>query len=156
MWRVGLMGESSTARNVLSLLSALEPLLPQAGFEVAGGEGVAAERPRGVDLGRSVGAQCRPNSAARAPQGSHARESWRTSWRTVRSLKKLASRQHQRQFFLLSGFRFFKRIGNPRKPAPVVLSGFWPKTRVFTQKKSGSSFVKRIQFFCKRIWDPRI
>lgn len=42
MWRVGLMGESSTARNVLSLLSALEALLPQAGFEVAGGEGVAA------------------------------------------------------------------------------------------------------------------
>lgn len=42
MWRVGLMGESSTARNVLSLLSALETILPESGFEVAGGAGVAA------------------------------------------------------------------------------------------------------------------
>ena len=42
MWRVGLMGESSTASNVLMLLSALETLLPQFGFEVAGGAGVAA------------------------------------------------------------------------------------------------------------------
>jgi alanine-glyoxylate transaminase/serine-glyoxylate transaminase/serine-pyruvate transaminase len=42
MWRIGLMGESSTASNVLTLLSALETLLPQSGFEVAGGAGVAA------------------------------------------------------------------------------------------------------------------
>ena len=42
MWRIGLMGESSTARNVLMLLSALETLLPESGFEVAAGAGVAA------------------------------------------------------------------------------------------------------------------
>jgi alanine-glyoxylate transaminase/serine-glyoxylate transaminase/serine-pyruvate transaminase len=42
MWRVGLMGESSTVPNVLALLSALETILPESGFEVAGGAGVAA------------------------------------------------------------------------------------------------------------------
>jgi alanine-glyoxylate transaminase/serine-glyoxylate transaminase/serine-pyruvate transaminase len=40
-WRIGLMGESSTASNVLFLLSAMETLLPQLGFEVAVGAGVA-------------------------------------------------------------------------------------------------------------------
>ncbi len=42
IWRVGLMGESSTAANVLLLLSALEALLPTQGFEVPAGQGVAA------------------------------------------------------------------------------------------------------------------
>ena len=42
IWRVGLMGESSTAPNVLLLLSALEALLPTQGFEVPAGQGVAA------------------------------------------------------------------------------------------------------------------
>ncbi len=42
MWRIGLMGESSTASNVLSLLASLEALLPQFGYEVASGAGVAA------------------------------------------------------------------------------------------------------------------
>lgn len=42
IWRVGLMGESSTAANVLLLLSALETLLPTQGFEVPAGQGVAA------------------------------------------------------------------------------------------------------------------
>ena len=42
IWRVGLMGESSTAANVLLLLSALEELLPTQGFEVPAGQGVAA------------------------------------------------------------------------------------------------------------------
>ena len=40
-WRIGLMGESSSASNVLFLLSAMETLLPQLGFEVAVGAGVA-------------------------------------------------------------------------------------------------------------------
>ena len=42
MWRIGLMGESSTSSNVLSLLSSLEALLPQFGYEIAAGAGVAA------------------------------------------------------------------------------------------------------------------
>jgi alanine-glyoxylate transaminase/serine-glyoxylate transaminase/serine-pyruvate transaminase len=42
VWRIGLMGESSTSANVLLLLSALENLLPKHGFEVAVGAGVAA------------------------------------------------------------------------------------------------------------------
>ena len=42
IWRVGLMGESSTAANVLLLLAALEELLPTQGFEVPAGQGVAA------------------------------------------------------------------------------------------------------------------
>ncbi len=42
MWRIGLMGESSTSSNVLILLSSLEALLPQFGYEVASGAGVAA------------------------------------------------------------------------------------------------------------------
>jgi alanine-glyoxylate transaminase/serine-glyoxylate transaminase/serine-pyruvate transaminase len=41
-WRIGLMGESSQASNVLMVLSALEGLLPQFGFEVGVGAGVAA------------------------------------------------------------------------------------------------------------------
>ncbi|MBI4201082.1 MAG: alanine--glyoxylate aminotransferase family protein [Chloroflexi bacterium] len=42
IWRIGLMGENSKASNVLTFLSALEQLLPQEGFEVASGAGVAA------------------------------------------------------------------------------------------------------------------
>jgi alanine-glyoxylate transaminase/serine-glyoxylate transaminase/serine-pyruvate transaminase len=41
-WRIGLMGESSTAANVLLLLSALERLLPRFGFRVEPGAGVSA------------------------------------------------------------------------------------------------------------------
>ena len=41
-WRIGLMGESSLAANVLMVLSAMESLLPQFGFEVGVGAGVAA------------------------------------------------------------------------------------------------------------------
>ena len=42
VWRIGLMGESSRAENVMLILSALEKLLPVAGYEVAPGMGVAA------------------------------------------------------------------------------------------------------------------
>jgi alanine-glyoxylate transaminase/serine-glyoxylate transaminase/serine-pyruvate transaminase len=42
VWRVGLMGESSTEANVLLLLSALERLLPRCGYAVHAGAGVAA------------------------------------------------------------------------------------------------------------------
>ena len=42
VWRIGLMGDSSRAEYVLALLSALEEILPRAGFEVAYGAGVAA------------------------------------------------------------------------------------------------------------------
>jgi len=41
-WRIGLMGESSTAANVLFVLSALERVLPLHGHSVDGGAGVAA------------------------------------------------------------------------------------------------------------------
>ena len=41
-WRIGLMGESSTQRNVLLVLSALEKLLAQAGYGVEAGAGVRA------------------------------------------------------------------------------------------------------------------
>ena len=42
VWRIGLMGESSRAEYVLTLLSAFESILPDAGFEVALGSGVGA------------------------------------------------------------------------------------------------------------------
>ena len=42
VWRIGLMGESSKAEYVLALLAALEYILPDAGYEVAQGAGVAA------------------------------------------------------------------------------------------------------------------
>ena len=42
IWRIGLMGENSKPGSVLILLSALETLLPQWGYEVAVGAGVAA------------------------------------------------------------------------------------------------------------------
>ncbi|MGH7963453.1 MAG: pyridoxal-phosphate-dependent aminotransferase family protein [Candidatus Binatia bacterium] len=42
VWRIGLMGESSTRSNVLLLLSALEELLRQQGYRCSSGAGVAA------------------------------------------------------------------------------------------------------------------
>ena len=42
VWRVGLMGESSKAENVLALLAALESILPALGYEVPRGAGVSA------------------------------------------------------------------------------------------------------------------
>lgn len=42
IWRIGLMGESSTEANVLLLLSALERVLPACGYAVAAGVGVQA------------------------------------------------------------------------------------------------------------------
>ncbi len=42
IWRIGLMGEASTAGNLLLLLSALEEILPLEGYEVPVGAGVAA------------------------------------------------------------------------------------------------------------------
>ena len=41
VWRIGLMGESSRAHNVLTFLSALERILPEEGYEVAIGAGVS-------------------------------------------------------------------------------------------------------------------
>lgn len=41
-WRIGLMGESSTAANVLTVLSALELVLPKHGHKLASGASVAA------------------------------------------------------------------------------------------------------------------
>jgi len=41
-WRIGLMGESSTAANVLLVLSALERVLPPCGYAVEAGTAVAA------------------------------------------------------------------------------------------------------------------
>ena len=42
LWRIGLMGTSSSESNVLLLLGALETLLHEEGFLTAGGRGVAA------------------------------------------------------------------------------------------------------------------
>ena len=42
IWRIGTMGESSSASNVLLLLSAFENLLPRLGFPVDKGSGVSA------------------------------------------------------------------------------------------------------------------
>ena len=42
VWRIGLMGENATASSVLTILSALEDLLPENGYEIGRGEGVAA------------------------------------------------------------------------------------------------------------------
>ena len=41
VWRIGLMGESSSEGNVLTFLSALERILPEEGYEVAQGAGLA-------------------------------------------------------------------------------------------------------------------
>jgi alanine-glyoxylate transaminase/serine-glyoxylate transaminase/serine-pyruvate transaminase len=42
VWRIGLMGESSKVEYLLALLSALESILPEQGYEVAQGAGVSA------------------------------------------------------------------------------------------------------------------
>lgn len=42
IWRIGLMGESSTAANVLFLLTALERVLPRFGHRVSAGAGTGA------------------------------------------------------------------------------------------------------------------
>ena len=41
-WRIGLMGDSARDRNVLALLSALEQILNDSGYEVAYGASLAA------------------------------------------------------------------------------------------------------------------
>ena len=41
-WRIGLMGESAKETNVFALLSALEMILPDCGYEVASGASLAA------------------------------------------------------------------------------------------------------------------
>lgn len=41
-WRIGLMGEACSSQNVISLLSALESILPSEGYEAPAGAGVAA------------------------------------------------------------------------------------------------------------------
>jgi alanine-glyoxylate transaminase/serine-glyoxylate transaminase/serine-pyruvate transaminase len=46
VWRIGLMGESSTEANVLLVLSALERRLPRFGYAVQSGVGVAAAAKR--------------------------------------------------------------------------------------------------------------
>ena len=49
VWRIGLMGESSTAANVLLVLHALERVLPRCGYAAAAGAAVeAASRELGV------------------------------------------------------------------------------------------------------------
>jgi len=50
IWRIGLMGDSSTSSNVLTLLSALENILPKQGFET--GVGVAVGEAERVLLGK--------------------------------------------------------------------------------------------------------
>ena len=42
VWRIGLMGESSKAEYLLALLSSLEGILPDEGYEIAQGAGVSA------------------------------------------------------------------------------------------------------------------
>jgi alanine-glyoxylate transaminase/serine-glyoxylate transaminase/serine-pyruvate transaminase len=42
VWRIGLMGESSTQANVLMVLSILEKLLTNSGFKVESTSGVRA------------------------------------------------------------------------------------------------------------------
>jgi alanine-glyoxylate transaminase/serine-glyoxylate transaminase/serine-pyruvate transaminase len=46
VWRIGLMGESSTAANVLLVLHALERILPRCGHRLSPGAGVAAASQR--------------------------------------------------------------------------------------------------------------
>jgi alanine-glyoxylate transaminase/serine-glyoxylate transaminase/serine-pyruvate transaminase len=53
IWRIGLMGESSSESNVLFLLSALERALAEAGFQAEPGAGVAAAQ-RCYALGRTA------------------------------------------------------------------------------------------------------
>ena len=56
IWRVGLMGESSQAKHVLTLLHALEALLSRQGLEFATGSSIAAAH---RVLARGVGARPR-------------------------------------------------------------------------------------------------
>ena len=44
IWRIGLMGYSSTEENVLLVLSALEKLLVREGYKMEAGTGVAAAK----------------------------------------------------------------------------------------------------------------
>lgn len=50
-WRIGLMGESAREANVFSLLSALERLLTQQGYEVAHGASLAAAQKALAEFG---------------------------------------------------------------------------------------------------------
>ena len=66
-WRIGLMGESAKETNVFALLSALEQILPDLGYEVATGASLSAAQRALVDYddgGRvAVGGVELPNRA---------------------------------------------------------------------------------------------
>jgi alanine-glyoxylate transaminase/serine-glyoxylate transaminase/serine-pyruvate transaminase len=49
-WRIGLMGHSSTKRNVLFFLSALESILNEEGYKI--------ERGTGIDVANKVFLEC--------------------------------------------------------------------------------------------------
>ncbi len=50
-WRIGLMGESARETNVFALLSALEQILPDLGYEIATGASLSAAQRALVDYG---------------------------------------------------------------------------------------------------------
>jgi len=51
VWRIGLMGYASRPANVLLLLSALEQLLPEQGYQFEHGSSIAAANERLVGTG---------------------------------------------------------------------------------------------------------
>lgn len=54
IWRIGLMGDSARETNVFALLSALEIILSNQGYEVAHGSSLAAAQQALAEFGRSV------------------------------------------------------------------------------------------------------
>lgn len=55
LWRIGMMGNSSTESNVLLLAAALETLMHEDGFLKAEGRGVAAAQRAFTTAGRAGG-----------------------------------------------------------------------------------------------------
>ena len=54
IWRIGLMGDSARETNVFALLSALEIILSNQGYEVAQGSSLAAAQQALAEFGRSA------------------------------------------------------------------------------------------------------
>ena len=52
IWRIGLMGDSARETNVFALLSALEIILSNQGYEVAQGSSLAAAQQALAEFGR--------------------------------------------------------------------------------------------------------
>ena len=134
-WRIGLMGQNSTASNVLTFLGAFEDALSQQGYESQAGAGVAAAQRnlRGRRLGlHRLHRQDRPAEIDSAPiMGSDA-ERLPRRWRSLRQRLPKQNRGfavHPRAFRPVRVLQIHPRHRRLHDAHPCVSCGVLPLAR---------------------------